>query len=122
MRSNSRREAALELLAATGLNRVNYEPPLIRVLWRLGLDAPPPHFASFASCAIVSGVFFAVIWGLLMWLMAWQSQGVSLPLGIGMAAFVGLLFGVAMAGYYSVGRRKYKLPEWNSLLPAGRDA
>ena len=70
MTSNPRREAALELLAATGLNPWNYEPPLVRVLWRIGFDAPPPHFASFTCAAVVSGVSFAVVWGLLMWLMA----------------------------------------------------
>ena len=45
-----------------------------------------------------------------------------MPLGIGMAAFAGLLFGVGMAGYYSVGRRRYKLPAWKALLLGGRDA
>ena len=119
---NPRREAALKLLAATGLNRWNYEPPIVRVLWRMGIDAPPPHFASFAYGALVSGASFAAIWALFLWLITWHSQGTSLALSIGMAAFGGLLFGVAMAGYYSVTRRKYRLPEWSTLLPAGRDA
>jgi len=122
MTPNHRREAALKLLAATGLNRLNYEPPLVRLLWRMGFDVPPPHFASFFYGAVVSGAAFAVLWGLLMWFMTWRSQGVSIPWGIGMATFTGLLFGIAMAGYYSIGRRKYNLPDWNSIPSAAGGA
>jgi hypothetical protein len=117
MTSNARREEALKLLATTGLNRLNYAPPLVRMLWRMGFDVPPPHFASFFYSAAMSGIYFAVGLGLLMWLMLWSSHGVSIPLLICMAAFAGLFFGVAMAGYYAIGRRKYHLPKWETLLP-----
>ncbi len=118
MTSNARREEALKLLAATGLNRLNYAPPVIRTLWRMGFDIPPPHFASFFYSAALSGTSFAVVWGLLMWLMLSLSHGVSIPVLICLAAFAGLFFGVAMAGYYAIGRRKYHLPKWEALRPA----
>lgn len=118
MTPHPRREAALKLLAATGLSRLNYEPPLVRMLWRMGFDIPPPHFATFSQAAWLSGVSFAGLWGLLMWVMVGQPNGLAMPWGIGIAGFVGLLFGVAMASYYAWGRRRHKLPDWQSLPDA----
>ena len=115
MKSNPRREAALRLLAATGLKRSNYEPPLLRLLWRLGVDAPPPHFASFVGNALVAGVFFGSIWGFLMWLFLWRQQAVPATAPIVLTVVAGLFFGIAMAGYYAFGQRKYKLPSWHSM-------
>ena len=43
----SKLSSALAMLATTGLSRSSYEPPLYRLLWRVGLLLPPPHFASF---------------------------------------------------------------------------
>jgi hypothetical protein len=34
-------------------------PPLIRLLWLLSLDVPPPFYWSFAAVAVLSGCFFA---------------------------------------------------------------
>ena len=122
MTTNPRREAALKLLAATDLRRINYEPPLVKALWWLGFDVPPPHFASFAYGAVFSGVFWGAAWGILMWFIAWREQGTAPLFALGMASFGGLLFGVGMGGYYSVGRRKYKLPTWQELAAANRGA
>ena len=40
MSARTKREAALKLLASTGMWRSSYVPPLLRLLWRLGLDVP----------------------------------------------------------------------------------
>lgn len=34
-------------------------PPAWRVLWRMGIEAPPPLFMSFLPVALVLGTFFA---------------------------------------------------------------
>jgi hypothetical protein len=115
METNQQREAALKLLASTGILRSNYEPPLLRLLWRLGLNVPPPHFASFWGNAVVSGVFFAVGWGSLMWFLLWSRQGMSLAVFLVAAIVAGVLFGATMAGYYSYGKRKHALPSWREL-------
>ena len=111
----SKRETALKLLAATGIWRSNYAPPITRLMWRFGFNVPPPHFARFGSVALIAGVYFAVAWGLLMWLVTWSQQQQSMYISVVSACAAGLFFGLAMAGYYAYGRRKYKLPSWDSL-------
>jgi hypothetical protein len=115
MESIPRREAALRLLETTGMWRSSYEPPALRLLWRLGVDAPPPHFAGFGASALAIGSFFGLAWGLAMWLFLWRSQAVPAAAVVIAAVGAGLLFGISMATYYAFGRRKYKLPPWHGL-------
>lgn len=116
MATHQRREAALKLLAATGMRRSNYEPPILRLLWRLGfINVPPPHFAPFWACALLSGVYFCFIWGVLMWFLTWSRQGMSGSGALAASAFAGFLFGLSMAGYYAYSRRKHGLPPWQEL-------
>jgi len=114
MVSNARRAAALNLLAATGMRRSNYAPPGVRLLWFLGVDAPPPHFASFPAAALVTGSVFGVMFGLaekLLRRFTFTSRAMSLP----EIATIALTVGVVMASYYAYGRRKHRLPSWRDL-------
>ena len=115
MKTDQRREAALKALASAGMHRSNYEPPLLRLMWRLGWNVPPPHFAPFWGNAIVSGLFFGIAWGVLVWFMSWSRQGMSLAGVLIAATGAGVLFGATMAGYYAHGKRKYSLPSWHEL-------
>ena len=115
MKTNQRREAGLKALASTGMYRSNYEPPLLRLMWRLGLNVPPPHLAPFWVNAIFSGVFFGIAWGVLMWFMSWSRQGMSLAGALIAVAGTGVFFGATIAGCYAHGKRKYSLPSWNDL-------
>lgn len=110
MNQPSKRAAALALLAQTGIWRSNYEPPLLRLLWRLGFDVPLPHMMSFWKNALSTGSYFSIAWGFLMWV---QGLG-NMKLLIG-AGGAGLFFGIGMASYYAYGKRKYKLPSWQDL-------
>ena len=115
MNATEKRVAALKLLAATDISRGSYEPTIFRLLWRLGINVPPPHFASFWRNALFAGSFFAVGWGLLMWLLLWSRQGMAFSAATATAAGAGLFFGLAMASYYAYGKRKYRLPSWQEL-------
>jgi len=97
--------------------RNSYEPPLLRLLWRLGLNVPPPHFAGFIVTTLFYGGFFALFWGVIMWFFTWSESGMSPTGAAGAALFAGVLFGLIMASYYSWGRRKHRLPGWKNLLP-----
>ncbi|WP_430387835.1 DUF6404 family protein [Dyella sp. 20L07] len=113
-----KRRKALQMLAATGIHQANYAPPATRLMWRLGINVPPPHFARFTSTALGFGVYFALAWGLLMKFGFDLFDHLSL-LGCVMAAgAAGLFFGVFMAGYYAWGRRKHGLPTWDALDPS----
>ncbi|MEI8379172.1 MAG: DUF6404 family protein [Planctomycetota bacterium] len=111
----SKREAALLLLKATGIRESDYCPPLLRLLWRLRVQAPPPHFASFSAITIFAGALFAFTWGVLMWLLVWRNAGLSATAVVCASLLAGVLFGAFLAAYYAYGRRKHGLPDWNSL-------
>jgi Family of unknown function (DUF6404) len=51
-------------LQAAGIGRYTTAPPLYRLLWRMGVETPPPHFASLGSIALLMGLFFGMSWGL----------------------------------------------------------
>lgn len=120
MTFESRRAHALQLLAATGIWRSNYEPPMLRALWKLGMQVPPPHFVPFWTMVLFASAWFGVAWGAIMWFTNWSRQGLPLAYALIMAALAGLLFGLAMALYYARGRRKHGLPAWDALDQSAR--
>jgi hypothetical protein len=93
-----------------GIGAYTAAPAAFRMLWRLGVEVPPPHFASFWMLTLFMGVFFGVFWGLIMWAFVWRDMPIALVLisaGLG-----GLLFGLAMAAYYRWHAGKLGLPRW----------
>ncbi|MFZ6710621.1 DUF6404 family protein [Undibacterium sp. TC9W] len=120
IRGNSRelkRQAALKLLEKTGIMRSNYAPPYFRLLWRMGFDVPPPHFAQFWQNALFSGCFFATGWGALMYFFVWSKTPVPVTNMLTSAVIDGVLFGLALASYYAHGKRKHGLPSWQEFKP-----
>src|SRR5262245_42327215 len=104
MKTNPKREAALNLLAATGIWRSSYAPPLLRLLCSLGFDVPPPHLATFGSNVLLSGSVFATTWGTLMWLVLLSHEDHSFGFAVATAIAGGTVFGLLMAAYYSYGK------------------
>ena len=109
------RAKALALLKATGMWASNYEPPILRGLWKLGFKIPPPHFVPFWKTTLFASLWFGGAWGVVMWLTVWSRQGVVLGAALVAAAAAGLCFGLFMSLYYAYGRRKHRLPDWSSL-------
>ena len=117
---STRRTAALELLARTGMRRSSYEPALLRLLWRLNLNVPPPHFIRFGSVALFSGIYFAIAIGLIQWIfeqIGWASADMPFAKRAMISAIAGVFYGVFMAAYYAYGRKKHRLPSWDELSP-----
>ncbi len=94
---------ALDRLCETRIWPSHYASPLYRLLWRLGVNLPPPHFNGFLANFAVSAAFFGIVWGLLMGL---TGGGWLLRESI----LAGGLFGLWMAIYYRFSARKHKLP------------
>jgi hypothetical protein len=110
-----RLQAAIDVLEKKGLPKSAYAPPFIRGLWSLGLEVPPPFLASFAANAAFAGLAFAPTWGLLMWLLVWNRQGMK-PLAAFLASVLaGALFGIFMAWYLRRQRLKHGLPLWKDI-------
>ncbi|MGZ5202035.1 MAG: DUF6404 family protein [Telluria sp.] len=112
---NAKKEQALALLAQTSIPPGSYRPLLIRLLWSLGVEVPPPHFMRFSRLALLSGVYFGVAWGLVMGAMYWARPGGSVRATAVGASVAGLFFGLCMAIHYGRARDKHGLPRWESL-------
>ena len=111
MTFQSRQAHALDLLKATGMWRSNYEPPIVRLLWKIGAEIPPPHFLPFWKVTVFGGLWFGGVWGAIMWL----TSGMPWPAALTTAGVAGIGFGLAMATYYAYGRRKRRLPDWKTF-------
>ena len=99
-------------MAAIGVSPLTSAPPVWRLLWRLGVEAPPPLFSRFLPLAFVTGSFFGLLWAPLMWLMLWSRQDMPFFAVAAGALVSGLLFGLCMAAYFRFVARKHNLPLW----------
>jgi hypothetical protein len=112
----------VRVLLEKGVARSNIEPPLLRLLWRLGVPVRPPHFATFGATALGMGSFFGVGWGVGMWAVLWRSFSMSGWAMAAAAGFAGALFGLSIAGVFAYRRRALALPTWEQLLPGGLES
>jgi hypothetical protein len=78
----------------------------------MGIETPPPHFASFGMSALVMGLFFGVFWGLIMWFLGWRANDVPIASAVTMSVVAGVLFGVITAAYFRWRASKLALPPW----------
>jgi hypothetical protein len=103
-----RRVEALRILASTGMWRSTYEPPLYRLVWRLGVEVPPPHFApSRQVFGVTCGLFVVGMWLAKLVLGA--------PLSMTDVLWAGLLSATFLTVFYAIGRHCYSLPRWEQL-------
>lgn len=117
MTEMTKRDAALALLARSRIRYSNYQPPATRLLWRMGVNIPPPHFCGFFFNTVLLGTMYGVAWGTFMWILTWRHHHTPLNAAV-IAALCGLSFGLTMATYYAYGKRKHKLPSWHELGPS----
>lgn len=110
-----KRDAALAELEAAGIWRSNAYPPIFRMLHRFGVETRLPHYQSFLSNFFAHAVVFAVFWGLLMWAMSWRSDGTSFSSAVTTAGAAGVFFGLIMATYCAIQRRRHSLTPWDQL-------
>ena len=104
-----------QVLISKGEKKSNASPPLYRLLWKLGLELPPPIFAGFIHNLIVQGGMFAIGWGTIMWFMMWRNEGKSLYVAIAASLFAGILFGIAMAVVWRRRNKKLGLGPWKNF-------
>jgi hypothetical protein len=109
--------AALDDLTRRGVWRMNSAPPLYHVLWWLGIEIPPPYYGGFWPTAALTGVFFGVVWGLLMWFILWKDEQTPFAIAIVISVIAGVAFGCSMAAYYRWRARQLGLPPWEAYSP-----
>ncbi len=105
-------------LGGQGYSEFTVAPPLFRMLWKHGIDIPPPLFMSFWPIMGLMGPLFAIGFGTFaalfiipMWLMGLDNVPILRSLVATVCA--GLLFGVTMATYCRYQAKKLQLPSWD---------
>ena len=101
-----------EELPKKGIKQYNFAPPIYRLLWKLGVEIPPPPFSSFLYDFLFAGVGFGTLWGLLMWFVFWQPKNFPAIIAIISSAMAGILFGLSMAVILRHKAKKHNLPLW----------
>ena len=117
-------KTAVDTAVERGIRRFDAAPPLHRLLWAAGIDARPPHYASFANNALLMGGFWGVCmagFGVL-YAMHLRPEGgpeiIAAPICI--ALVVAAAFGLAMATVFRSRARKARLPSWDEIEPSDR--
>ena len=112
---DERYKRAMAQLGATSIVEGNYAPPMHNALRKFGYQVRPPHYSGFGMNMVMTGVPFAILWGLLMWLIVWQTASLPYSTAFVAAGAAGLLFGFGMAIYYRASADKHKLDRWEDL-------
>lgn len=108
-------DKAFALMAEKGLCKTTRIPFIYRMLWSLGIKAPPALFASFGSNLCILGVYYAVVYGCIMWFFSWHPRGMIPLTGLITSLITGLFYGACMAIVYRKRRKGSGLPEWEQL-------
>lgn len=110
MTFEDKRRRALAMLKRKGVGGWTAAPPACRLLWRLGVRVPPPHFASTAVNAAVLTVMILPITLVVFTLNAspWGEALWELASGT-------VLAGVGAALAYRKEAEQHGLPSWLDL-------
>ena len=109
---------AISELKSTPIVEGNYAPPMHRLLRRLGVRVRPPHYCPIWFNIFATGIPFAILWGVLMWLILWQSQNIETGMAFAAGLIAGAIFGVFMSLYYRWSFNRNELTQWDKLVPA----
>ncbi|WP_437357683.1 DUF6404 family protein [Inquilinus limosus] len=106
---------AESLIAAKKIPQHKAIPSIYRLLWRIGVKVPPPHFATLWQNICLEGVPFGVIWGFFIWLILWRNDERYAWAIVLAPAVAGFLFGTIMASRYRSEARTHAFPRWKDL-------
>jgi hypothetical protein len=105
MNPSEKRRIFIAEAVALGESERSVAPWLYRMLWRAGLDVPPPLYCSFLQQLAVIGLIGGTFWGSGMWFILWRESPIWITI------FSASLFGLWMASWswYSLRRRRRRL-------------
>lgn len=123
-----KRRALQEVLRAARVPRNVSDPPVTRILDRVGVRMPPPVFSRFHHClayGVLGGILCGVFWGLFMSITVWRGQDL---LGNILGAFAfGAIMGAAftLLSVFQIARirKRLGLPDrWEDWNPPPCDS
>ncbi|EOZ1776026.1 DUF6404 family protein [Escherichia coli] len=97
MTFEQKKARAIALMDSKKMWRSNYAPPLLRILWRLGIRLPPLPFMPFWLVTLLMGSLWGISWGCAMWFIYWGPSGMVAGEAIIISITGGFLFGLCMA-------------------------
>jgi hypothetical protein len=107
--------AAHQELASKGVWHANYNPPLFRLLRRLGCPVKPPHYQGWLTNVFGFGISIGLLWGLLMWFFSWQPMDMDPLFALRQTALFAGLFGILMASWFWLRCKQLALTPWGQL-------
>ncbi|CAH6886299.1 conserved hypothetical protein [Vibrio chagasii] len=108
-------QLALKELSDKGVWKSNYNPPIDRLLRKLGFRIRPPYYQGFFSNFVFCLVYFAPIWWGFEWFLEWNEVGISMLEAAYKSLQCGALFGLLMSIFYAIRRKQLNLTDWDSL-------
>ncbi|EIS3739368.1 hypothetical protein LO908_001721 [Aeromonas hydrophila] len=115
MTFEERLTAAHQELESKGVWHANYNPPLCRLLRRLGYPVKPPHYEDWLTNSLAFGISFGLVWGMMMWFFSWRPMGTEPLFALPQIALFAGLFGLSMASLLWLRRKQLKLTPWAQL-------
>ncbi|EQD35935.1 conserved hypothetical protein, membrane [mine drainage metagenome] len=103
--------AIADELRAQRVSAYTFAPPIYRLAWMLGLHIRPPLYQSFATLALGMGAGFGIPYGLCMWFLFWQGEGLTATRVLIASLSAGVFFGLAMASIYKWKAGRLQLPQ-----------
>ncbi|EFM8819673.1 hypothetical protein A4V55_004431 [Escherichia coli] len=92
MTFEQKKARAIALMDSKKIWRSNYAPPLLRILWRLGIRLPPLPFMPFWQVTLLMGSLWGISWGCAMWFIYWRPSGMVAGEAIIISITGGFLF------------------------------
>lgn len=121
MTQSSKLDRYVQQMADAGVGKSTAFPPLWRVLWRIGIQAPPPIFLGFLPLTLIFGGSFGVIFSGVAWLFQdfgmLRQPAMSPPL---FALLAGIPYGLAMAYYHRGLAKQHHLGSWAAFSGVSR--
>ena len=94
-----------------GVWESNFNPPIFKLMRKIGLQLPPPYYQSIQLNFIISFAFFTPVFGVISGLISGQ----SISIAIKTAVLAGLMFSVTMSVFYYIRQKQLKLTKWHDL-------
>ncbi len=124
MMLTSKIQSAVDTAISRGIGRFDAAPPIHRLLWAVGVEARPPHYASFGKNALLMGGFWGIgmaVFGAIYALHSAPQGGADIVVKpICVALLVGAVFGLVMAMIFRSRARKAGLPTWDEIGSSSR--
>lgn len=110
-----KKERAFEIIKQKKMWKSNYAPPLLRILWRCGINMPLFPFAPFWLNMTIMSVWFGVPVTLVSCILSLNEGNACANHIIAQGVISTLFYGFFMAAFHAWARYFYRLPTWAQL-------